>query len=351
MNSVPHVIEPRFTFDYNGNTATKADSTGTAQYFWDFENRMTSVTLPGSGGTVSFKYDPFGRRIYKSSSSGTSIFAYDGDNLIEETNSSGAAIARYSQTQNIDEPLAMLRSGTTSYYHADGLGSVTSLSTGTGSLAQTYGYDAFGKQLSSTGPLTNPFQYTGRESDTETGLYYYRARYYDQNIGRFLGEDSTRFASGTCNFYPYVNNDPLNHGDAFGLQKDSGETCCQENIDIGRKELEKALNNVQLLRGRIVKKYKDCLLKTLPILKIKCNPTSKDCGLHVSVAVDTIAVTPLGSKGRKGPCGPLASTFLHEMIHLCYNLDLSAAPMPRSEQEKEAQQAECEVFGFNCRKR
>ena len=81
------------------------------------------------------------------------------------------------------------------------------------------------------------------------------------------------------------------------------------------------------------------------------NETSKDCGLHVSVAVDTIAVTPLGSKGRKGPCGPLASTFLHEMIHLCYNLDLSAAPMPRSEQEKEAQQAECEVFGFNCRKR
>jgi len=70
---------------------------------------MTSVTLPGSGGTVSFKYDPFGRRIYKSSSSGTSVFAYDGGNLIEETNSSGAVVARYEPTQNIDEPLAMLR--------------------------------------------------------------------------------------------------------------------------------------------------------------------------------------------------------------------------------------------------
>ena len=57
----------------------------TTSYAWDFENRLTSVTLPGSGGTVSFKYDPFGRRIYKSSSSGTSVFAYDGDNLIEET--------------------------------------------------------------------------------------------------------------------------------------------------------------------------------------------------------------------------------------------------------------------------
>ncbi len=44
------------------------------------------LALPGSDGTVSFKYDPFGRRIYKSSSSGTSIYSYDGDNLVEETN-------------------------------------------------------------------------------------------------------------------------------------------------------------------------------------------------------------------------------------------------------------------------
>src|ERR1700720_1184051 len=72
-------------------------------------------TAVGSG--VSFKYDPFGRRIYKSSSSGTSIYAYDGDNLIEETNSAAAVVARYSQGLNIDEPLAILRSGATSYYH------------------------------------------------------------------------------------------------------------------------------------------------------------------------------------------------------------------------------------------
>jgi hypothetical protein len=123
--------------DYNGNTATKVDSTGTTQYFWDFENRMSSVALPGSGGTVTFKYDPFGRRIYKSSSTAMSIYAYDGDNLVEETNSSGAVVARYEDTQNIDEPLAMLRSGATSYFHADGLGSVTSLSNGTGSIANT----------------------------------------------------------------------------------------------------------------------------------------------------------------------------------------------------------------------
>jgi YD repeat-containing protein len=101
-----------FTYDYNGNTQSKADSTGTTTYTWDFENRLKNVTLPNSGGTASFKYDPFGRRIYKSSSSGTSVFAYDGDNLVEETNSTGGVVARYEDTQNIDEPLAMLRSST-----------------------------------------------------------------------------------------------------------------------------------------------------------------------------------------------------------------------------------------------
>jgi RHS repeat-associated protein len=106
-------------------------------------------------------------------------YAYDGDNLVEETNATGAVVARCEQTQNIDEPLAILRSAATSYYHADGLGSVTSLSNGAGSITNTYTYDSFGKLTASTGSLVNPFRYTARESDTETGLYYYRAKYYD----------------------------------------------------------------------------------------------------------------------------------------------------------------------------
>jgi RHS repeat-associated protein len=127
--------------------------------------------------------------------------------VVEETNAAGSAVARYSQGLNIDEPLAMLRSSATSYYQADGLGSITSLSSGAGSLAQTYGYDSFDKQTSSSGSLTNPFQYTGRESDPDTGLYYYRARYYDSNTGRFLSEDPMRFFQGP-GFYTYVDNNP-----------------------------------------------------------------------------------------------------------------------------------------------
>jgi RHS repeat-associated protein len=206
-----------YTYDYNGNTLTSTTGSNTTSYAWDFENRLTSVTLPGSEGTVSFKYDPFGRRIYKSSSSATSVFAYDNDgNLVEETTSAGTTIARYAHGLNIDEPLAMLRSSTTSYYDADGLGSITSLSSGVGALAQTYTFDSFGKQTASSGSLTNPFQYTAREFDPETSLYYYRARYYGGSMGRFVSEDPGRFPGG-INFYTYVENTPVNLIDPFGF--------------------------------------------------------------------------------------------------------------------------------------
>jgi RHS repeat-associated protein len=166
--------------------------------------------------TVTLKYDPLGRRIYKSSSSATSVYAYDGNNLVEEANSSGTVVARYEDTEDIDEPLAMLRSGTTSYYEADGVDSVTSPSNSAGALAQTYTFDSFGKQTAASGSLVNPFQCTARESDTETGLYYYRARYYDRATGRFLSEDPFGFDSG-INFYAYVGNDPTNLVDPSGL--------------------------------------------------------------------------------------------------------------------------------------
>jgi RHS repeat-associated protein len=211
-----------YTYDNNGNTLTSVAGSNTTTYAWDYENRLTSLTLPGSGGTVSFKYDPFGRRIYKSSSSGTSVFAYDGDNVVEETNASGTAVARYSQGLNIDEPLAMLRSSATSFYHADGLGTVTSLSNTSGSTAQTYTFDSFGNQTGSSGSLTNSFRYTAREFDAETSLYYYRARYYDPQSGRFVSEDPRRFRGG-INFYAYVSNRPPTKVDPLGLSPSLGD--------------------------------------------------------------------------------------------------------------------------------
>lgn len=112
----------------------------------------------------------------------------------------------------------MFRSSATSFYNADGLGTVTSLANTAGALAQTYTFDSFGNQTASSGSLTNPFQYTARENDPETGLYYYRARYYDSASGRFLREDPVGFMGGE-NFYAYVYNQSTNFSDPSGLQK------------------------------------------------------------------------------------------------------------------------------------
>jgi RHS repeat-associated protein len=206
-----------YTYDNNGSVLTKSDGT---QYTWDYENELTQVVLPGTGGTVNFKYDPFGRRIQKSfTQSGTTTttdYLYDGANRIEDIDVNGNLLARYVQNTGIDEPLEEIASGTTSYYQQDGLGSVTSLSSTSGALGNnTYTYDSYGNTTTSA-TVVNPFRYTGREFDSETGIYYYRARYYDQSVGRFLGEDPIGFRGGV-NFYAYVRNNPANLVDPRGL--------------------------------------------------------------------------------------------------------------------------------------
>jgi RHS repeat-associated protein len=206
-----------YTYDFNGSTLTKSNSTGTTQYAWDFENRLTSVTLPNGGGIVSYRYDPFGRRIQKSGSSGITNYVYDLANAIEELDGSGTETAKYAQGPTVDEPLTEVRSGITSYYEEDGLGSITTLTNSAAGLAQSYTYRTFGGVLASSGTVTNPFQYTSRDFDAETGLVYMRARYFDSTTGRFLSEDPLQFNAGN-NFYEYSYNNPVNFKDPTGLQ-------------------------------------------------------------------------------------------------------------------------------------
>lgn len=143
-------------------------------------------------------------------------YLYDGPETIEEIDSSGNVLARYTQGPGIDQPFAELRSGTSSYYEQDWIGAVTSLSNSAGALANTYSYDSFGKLTASSGTLVNPFQYTAREFDPETGIYEYRNRYYDQSIGRFISEDPIQFGGGE-DFYSYAHNNPVRYFDPSGL--------------------------------------------------------------------------------------------------------------------------------------
>ncbi len=243
-----------FTYDANGNTLTKTDASGVTSYSWDFMNQLTSVTLPGTGGTVTFKYDPFGRRIKKSVAAGVTNYLYSRDNALADVDSSGAFIARYLQSGDVDQPLASVTATGMLFFETDGLNSVTSLSGAAGGLTDTYTYTVFGT-TAATGTNSNRFRYTGREWDQETGLYYYRARYYDPEPGRFITEDPSG-VDGGINLFAYTNNNPLRWTDPFGLMP-RVPRCPSGRINPARPELNRligplsAADSANLNRGCI----------------------------------------------------------------------------------------------------
>ncbi|MBI1911044.1 MAG: RHS repeat-associated core domain-containing protein [Deltaproteobacteria bacterium] len=122
----------------------------------------------------------------------------------------------YVHGPGIDEPLSLSRDGQTYYYHADGLGSITSITDANQAAVNRYAYDSFGA-LKKSETIRNAYTYTGREYDIETGLYFYRARYYDPEAGRFVSKDPIGFAGGDVNVYGYVGNNPANWMDPLGL--------------------------------------------------------------------------------------------------------------------------------------
>ena len=84
----------------------------------------------------------------------------------------------------------------TFYYHRDHQGSIIALTNQAGEVVESFTYD-------------NHYGYTGRVVDTPE-LYYYRARYYEPTLQRFISEDPIGFASGNFNWYRYVGNNPFN---------------------------------------------------------------------------------------------------------------------------------------------
>ena len=194
------------TYDANGNTL----SDGTNTYAWDARNRLSSA----NSGTASFSYDALGRRASKTLLSTTTGFLYDGPNVAQEQ--SGGTVTANMLSGSVDENF--LRTDCTgSYaYLTDALGSTVALTDSTGTNIDQYSYSPYG-MLAASGSNSNPYTYTGRESDG-LGLYYYRARFYNPATGRFLNEDPLGFAGSGTNLYAYAAGNPINFNDPFGLK-------------------------------------------------------------------------------------------------------------------------------------
>lgn len=212
FNKLASTSTATYNYDNNGNLTAKTDSAGTWQYTWDYENRLTQVTRPDNL-TISYKYDALGRRIQRSTSAGAyTNYIYDRQDVVKDVNSDGS-IVEYLNGLGMDNKLRQTSSAGTFYFVQDHLGSTRALTDASGNVVESEQYDSFGDGAGST--LTR-YGYTGRERDADTGLYYYRARWYDPQAGRFLSEDPIGFDGG-INLYAYVENNPLNNSDPEGL--------------------------------------------------------------------------------------------------------------------------------------
>ena len=207
------------THDSNGNLTDD----GTHQYLYDFKNRLVEVKLKSSGATVStYRYDARGRRVEKDVGGTVTRYILEGVTVVEEFDGTDTWQASYIHGDRIDHPCAMDRadiadvdgdSNTTEvlrfHYAQNALGSVSEMTSPSGAVVEWVTYDVYGLptvrdqngNVVASSAVGNPFLYTGREWDVEFGKYFYRARTYDPEKGRFLQRD------------------PLGHVDGLGLHE------------------------------------------------------------------------------------------------------------------------------------
>lgn len=242
-----------FTFQYDAEgrriQQTEIATGDTVDYEWDYRSRLTLLTFKDSSGVVEkrirYTYDAFDRRIRKEldgDGNGTyesgQAFVYDGANIVLVADETGSLTNRYLHGPAVDQILADEVIGENALTWANVYWAITD-NQGTvrywarylgGQLSWTdrIDYNAYGDITSHTDasgqPSTRPihYAYTGREWDADANLYYYRARWYDAQSGRFISEDPLGFAAGDTNVQRYVGNSPTNATDPSGLQETRG---------------------------------------------------------------------------------------------------------------------------------
>lgn len=212
FNRVTSTQTASYAYDSNGNLVSKSEGSKRWSYLWDHENRLASVSDRKTRQRHIF--DALGRRVLNfGGPNGSTRFTYDGlDVLMDDSSVSGER--KYQNSLNIDDKLKLTDAGSSRYFLKDHLGSTVGLTDSVGGITSTAIYDSFGN--SGNDPQTR-YRYTGREYDSFSGLYFYRARWYDPKLGRFLSEDPIGFAGGDINLYGYVRNQPYIFRDPMGL--------------------------------------------------------------------------------------------------------------------------------------
>jgi len=219
-----------------GNTSLGYNSRGDLagmgdwSYSYDAFGNLSKATQ-GTNALVLYARDGLGHRALKVNNGTTEILFNLGSSLLEDFNTSSNAATSYIYEPGIDHPLAeVLPDGSVRYLHQDVLGSVVMVSDSNGAPYQSYSYDAWGKvtakdssgNVLAASAIASPFLFTGREYDSATGLYDYRARTYSPELGRFLQMDPIKFEGGDANIFRYCGNDPVNWIDPSGRNPIAG---------------------------------------------------------------------------------------------------------------------------------
>jgi len=309
-----------YTWDNNGNLLTKAAT----QYAWDYDDRLVGISGPST--SASYVYDYQGNRIKKTVSGAETAYLYLSEDIIKET--SGGITTNYLHGIGIDDPVMMDRAEAKSYYFSDGLGSIREMTDSVGTIQNNYTYGAWGEVRAQNVTVPNSYGYTGREF-SEEGLYFYRARYLDPGLGKFLSEDPYNYKTRSVvpKKYIYVANSPTNYSDALGLYIISEKCKCGKyNIDNIKNGIDvvchiniihnyqcamalREIGGVQLIYCMQL----SCIKDYYPVIECKdlgdllCGETAISEGLY------------LGPKATQNACGGEKVEFwiAHETFHLC----------------------------------
>jgi RHS repeat-associated protein len=224
--------------DAAGNMTTIPQPSSPGNSFalkYDAWNRLVQVT---TGSVATYEYDGLGRRIAKVSGGVTEDYYYNTNYQIIEFRRGG--VMREQLGWNVDyiDSLALrfndgnsdgdfLDTNEQHYALQDGNYNVTALADSTGAVFERYRYTPYGERKvleanftddpDAISDVLNTHTYTGRQLDSETGLYYYRARYYHALLGRFVARDPISYYGGNWNLFEYVRGNPIISLDPKGL--------------------------------------------------------------------------------------------------------------------------------------